>query len=279
MAIAWTVLKQRLLTVAVILPLVLALLFLAPNPLWGVLTAIALSLGAFEWAQLCGLRRAARRGFVAVTAATCAALLALMLLRRGSALESTVIQSLCLVALAFWAVAVPAWLYFRWKFASRLGLAAVGWLVLVPAWLAMTALQRTPLVLFLTLGVVWIADTAAYFAGNRFGRHKLAPLISPSKTVEGLIGAFIAVAGYAAGVSWLFQRTAPPADLMALISFAAVLTALSVNGDLFESWIKRQAGAKDSGTLLPGHGGVLDRIDSLTAAMPFAALFLSRMTL
>ncbi len=278
MAIAWAALKQRLLTVAVILPLLLALLFLAPNPLWGFLTAVAVALGAWEWAALCGFPRNARRAFVTVVAASCILLLALMLLYRGSTLETSVTQSLCLIALMFWALAVPTWLYFGWKIGSRLGIAAVGWLVLIPAWLAMSILQRLPLALFLTLLVIWIADTAAYFVGNRYGRHKLAPHISPGKTVEGLVGAFAAVAIYSAIVSWLFQRNAPAADHIVLISFAAVLAALSVGGDLFESWIKRQAGAKDSGALLPGHGGVLDRIDSLTAAMPFAALFLARMT-
>jgi phosphatidate cytidylyltransferase len=127
--------------------------------------------------------------------------------------------------------------------------------------------------LLVVLGVVWIGDTAAYFAGHRFGRNKLAPQISPGKTWEGVIGAFIAVLAYALAASLILQPSANGYDRLAVLLFACVLTAFGIVGDLFESWIKRQAGTKDSGQLLPGHGGVLDRIDSLTAALPFAALY------
>ena len=132
------------------------------------------------------------------------------------------------------------------------------------------------MLLLLLLGGVWIADTAAYFAGRRFGSHKLAPRVSPGKTVEGLIGAYFAVLIYAVIVLRLFRPEAEFAGYLALLVFGFILTSLSVAGDLFESWFKRQAGAKDSGDLLPGHGGILDRIDSVTATMPFAVLFFAR---
>ncbi len=121
--------------------------------------------------------------------------------------------------------------------------------------------------------VVWIADTAAYFAGRRFGRRKLAPQISPGKTWEGVAGAFAAVLIYGFAVSFALQPAANAHDRIVMLIFILALTVLSIVGDLFESWIKRGAGAKDSGSLLPGHGGILDRIDSLTAALPFAALY------
>ena len=127
-------------------------------------------------------------------------------------------------------------------------------------------------VVHLALGVVWIADTAAYFAGRRFGRRKLAPSISPGKTWEGVIGAFAGVGVYYALLwfAWApeFLTGSRASDLL----LVAGMLALSVEGDLFESWVKRRAGVKDSGTLLPGHGGVLDRIDGVIAAMPLAAL-------
>jgi len=129
----------------------------------------------------------------------------------------------------------------------------------------------------LLLGAVWIADTAAYFAGRRFGSRKLAPRISPGKTIEGLVGAYVAVLVYVVVVLRLFQPDAELAGYLALVVFGFILTSLSVEGDLFESWFKRQAGAKDSGDLLPGHGGLLDRIDSVTATMPFAVLFFAGM--
>ena len=127
------------------------------------------------------------------------------------------------------------------------------------------------------MATVWIADTAAYFAGRAFGRRKLAPAISPGKTWEGVYGALAAVAAYALAL-WPAARRAGGFDdsgiapLAGWIAAALVLAALSVVGDLFESLLKRQAGVKDSGSILPGHGGILDRIDALLAAMPAAAL-------
>jgi phosphatidate cytidylyltransferase len=267
-------LKQRLITVAVILPLLIGMMFLAPNALWSALAAVAAAAGALEWARLVGFGRRDRIALVVAVLLSCAVFLAVILL--SAHWRHALMQAVYALAMVFWAVAVPAWLHFRWRVSNRLLMAAAGWMVLVPSWLAITTLQLVPLVLFLTLGAVWIADTAAYFAGKRFGRHKLAPEISPGKTIEGVIGAFIAVVLYAIVVSEIFLRDALLADRLALLLFAVVLTAFSVAGDLFESWIKRQAGAKDSGDMLPGHGGVLDRIDSLTAALPFAALFLAR---
>lgn len=153
-------------------------------------------------------------------------------------------------------------------------LVPVGWLVLLPSWMAMVQLQdhgalglKGPWALLFVLVWVWAADTGAYFAGRAFGRHKLASRVSPGKTVEGLVGGVIlalvvVVAVFASG--WL-----GPGIVLPSLMVVALLTVLaSVLGDLFESMIKRQRGIKDSGTVLPGHGGMLDRIDSVTAALP-----------
>ena len=152
-------------------------------------------------------------------------------------------------------------------------LALAGWMVLVPTWLALTRLQAQPGVLLALLGIVWIADSCAYFVGRAWGRHRLAPTISPAKTWEGVAGAAAGVAVYYALLyvfvpEWRWWHGLSGALLVAGVGL------LSVIGDLFESWVKRLAGAKDSGTLLPGHGGILDRIDSMTSSMPFAALLL-----
>jgi phosphatidate cytidylyltransferase len=127
------------------------------------------------------------------------------------------------------------------------------------------------------MAIVWIADTAAYFTGRKFGRRKLAPEVSPGKSWEGVYGAWVAVAVYAAllvpfadDAGFRFAVTAPA--IAAWIAFAVALASVSVIGDLFESLLKRHAGVKDSGSVLPGHGGVLDRTDALLAAMPIAAI-------
>jgi phosphatidate cytidylyltransferase len=266
-------LKQRLLTVAVLLPLLLACIFLLPNPGWALLMTVPTVLGALEWSKLAGYRRGAQALFVAGVLASCLLFIAVAAGPRSPALEMNLATALFVLALLFWAIAVPVWLYSKWKVSHPLLLAVAGWIVLVPAWLAVVRLQQSAWLLLVVLGVVWIADTAAYFAGHRFGRNKLAPQISPGKTWEGVIGAYIAVLAYALAASLILQPSANGYDRLAVLLFACVLTAFGIVGDLFESWIKRQAGAKDSGQLLPGHGGVLDRIDSLTAALPFAALY------
>jgi len=269
-------LKQRLLTVAVVLPLLLACIFLLPNPGWALLMTVPTTLGALEWAKLAGYGRGARALFIAVVLASCLMLIAVAAAPRLLALAMNLATALFMLALLFWAIAVPVWLYSKWRVSHPLPLAIAGWMVLVPAWLAVVRLQQAPWLLLVLLGVVWVADTAAYFAGHRFGRNKLAPQISPGKTWEGVIGAYIAVLGYALAASLILQPSANGYDRLGVLLFVCVLTAFGIVGDLFESWIKRQAGAKDSGQLLPGHGGVLDRIDSLTAALPFAALYFIR---
>jgi phosphatidate cytidylyltransferase len=131
--------------------------------------------------------------------------------------------------------------------------------------------------LFLVLGLVWIADTAAYFAGNAFGRRRLAPAISPGKTWEGVAGAVAATLAYAiifAVPGAPLAAYARQAGWTGYLGAVVLLCAVSVLGDLFESALKRQAGVKDSGSMLPGHGGILDRIDSILSALPTAAVLL-----
>jgi len=140
--------------------------------------------------------------------------------------------------------------------------------ILLPTWAALLYLrERGPWVLLAVLAVVWVADTAAFFAGRQFGHHKLAPRISPGKTREGVIGAMLALVLYASAVS----AAVVGLRIVGALVLAMALLYFAVLGDLFESWIKRVSDMKDSGTLLPGHGGVLDRIDALTAALPIAA--------
>ena len=144
--------------------------------------------------------------------------------------------------------------------------------MLASSWYALFVLQPSADRLFALLAVVWIADSAAYFAGRRFGRRKLAPRISPGKTWEGVAGAAVGVGVYYVLV-WVAWAPAFLAGHRLLdLALVAGIVALSVEGDLFESWMKRRAGVKDSGSLLPGHGGVLDRIDGVVAALPLVAL-------
>jgi phosphatidate cytidylyltransferase len=264
-------LRQRLVTAAILLALLLSALYLLPNLAWSLLTIVPIALGAWEWARLSRFGRTRAQAFVGVV--TVSALLLVWLQWRGPETAMVVAAWLYLAALFFWAIVATAWLYFKWRMPAQGWMACIGWIVLVPAWLAIASLQHAANLLLMLLAAVWIADSAAYFAGRRFGRRKLAPRISPGKTWEGVYGAGVAVLAYAVIAGFVLMPGAGLPDRVALMIFFGLLTAFSIIGDLFESWIKREAGAKDSGTLLPGHGGVLDRIDSLTAAMPFAALY------
>jgi phosphatidate cytidylyltransferase len=168
-----------------------------------------------------------------------------------------------------WIIVVPLLLWHRVPMRADAVAVLGGILVLVPLWLAMVQLQENPALMLALLAIVWISDSAAYGVGRAIGRHKLAASISPGKTWEGVGGAFFAISAYAMifHVFWY-----PSFSLAYLLGAFFAVAALGILGDLFESLLKRGANVKDSGTLLPGHGGVLDRIDALTAAIPLAAL-------
>jgi phosphatidate cytidylyltransferase len=245
-------------TAAVLLAILLAALFWLPRAGVAALMALIVALGGFEWGRLCGLDVLYARLYAG---GVVLALLVLFWLD----LSGPVFP----IAAALWIIAVPAWLWLGVKPEHRALLAVTGFGVLVPPALAMVVLA--PRDALLALAVAWIADTAAYFAGRRWGRRKLAPSISPGKTWEGAAGGLIAAAAYAMILSILFAGI-DGTRMAAFLGAAALLVMVSIVGDLFESAVKRQAGVKDSGTLLPGHGGMLDRIDSATATLPLAAL-------
>ena len=271
-------LKTRVITALVLLLLFLAALFWLSPRAWAGFAGLLLLPAAWEWAKLIKLGRIGCGLYVVLVAAACASL-------SGCAQDNALLGdsgahiALYLVASLFWMIVVPLWLWRSWLPRARWLAALTGLVVLVPTWLALVELRDLgPPLLLLLMSVAWISDTAAYFAGRRFGRHKLAPSISPGKTWEGVGGAMLAVSAYAGLWSYAWQPYFPQVlksmrfGAFGALLFLWLLTALGIYGDLFESALKRRAGVKDSGALLPGHGGVLDRIDALTAVLPLAAL-------
>ncbi len=271
-------LRTRIVTAVVAVSIVLAALFLLPPRIWGLVALLAALGAAHEWALLGGLRKRTWLLFVAGTFSIAFGLLFAPSSGFARGWPDAIVLIVCGAAALFWLLFAPLWVIRRWRAPSPLLTALVGWLVLIGAWVALVELQaRSPWLVLAAMAVVWIADTAAYFTGRAFGRSKLAPQVSPGKTWEGVYGAVAAVVVYslllvpfahAAG----FGSPIGALTIAAWIAFVAVVTAVSVVGDLYESLLKRQAGVKDSGQLLPGHGGILDRVDAQLAALPLLAI-------
>lgn len=258
----------RLATAIVLLAACVSALLFLPNVWWSAALVPVVLGAAWEWAGLAGLRPAARWVYAAFVLGSAAA--AWFAATSGPRFLETWIYC---AAVVFWFTVAPLWMACHWRARSAAVVSATGWVVLVPASLALARMQVEPERLLAVLGIIWLSDTGAYLAGRAWGRRKLAPSISPGKTWEGLGGAAVVVAVYYVGLSMAAPDWSGWQGAGGAVLFGSV-AVMGVAGDLFESWIKRQAGVKDSGGLLPGHGGILDRLDSMTAALPLAALLL-----
>jgi phosphatidate cytidylyltransferase len=261
-------LRKRIVTAVVLAAALLAVLFLLPPVATIAVVTVMVLAGAWEWSAFLRLRTAALR-------AAYVALVGILLYAAWQLAGSGRGRELVLAIAVLWWLGALAWIVRAPRRVSPWAAGAAGVLALVPSWLALVELRRAPQgadwMLF-ALVLIWVADIGAFFAGQRFGRLRLAPEVSPGKTWEGAVGgvavsALVAVAGSV--------RFGVPLAVFLPLCLAAV--AFSIVGDLTESLLKRSAGLKDSGTIFPGHGGVMDRIDSLTGAAPVLLLGLTLM--
>ncbi|MCW8829118.1 MAG: phosphatidate cytidylyltransferase [Gammaproteobacteria bacterium] len=261
-------LKQRIITALILAPLTVWGIWALSSPLFALILALIFSLGGWEWARLSGLQHTSGRLLYA-------ALLGGMMYGTYLLLQQESWAAVILVlALMWWTLALMSVLGYPqssglWRLAFARGVAGI--FILLPAWAAMVLLHREfgPGYVILLIMLVWGADIGAYFAGRAFGKHKLAPRVSPGKTREGVLGGMLlALAVALVAALWL----KPAGNITAFLLLCVLTVAISVLGDLVESLFKRIADVKDSGDLLPGHGGVMDRIDSLTAAAPIFTL-------
>lgn len=269
--------RTRVLAALIMAPVAIAAILLLPTEWMVALAAVAFLAGLWEWFDLADIDDTLARTVLLV--ANLGLMVAIVWASRSSTgFTFALLQLATVVGVVWWLLAL-FWIG-RYNFASdpatyaRVFKLAAGALAVIPAWCALAWIHASEpnghRWLLAALAIVWAADTGAYFAGRKFGKHKLSPRVSPNKTIEGLVGGV--VAGIVVGVVFALVAgaTAAQLPLVALVALAAVL--FSVIGDLFESLLKRHAGVKDSGHLIPGHGGILDRIDGVLAALPVFAL-------
>lgn len=262
-------LKQRIITAAILLPIALMGFFLLEGLAFALFIGLVVVLGAWEWARLAGYpSQVVRVAYAAVVA------LMLAWLYVSPALTPWLLS----ISVLWWLAATALVMTYpasQRYWGGRVGSLVIGFVLLLPAWQGLVLLKQWPQGNWLIVAVmvlVWGADIGAYAAGRTFGRRKLAPQVSPGKSWEGFFGGLATSLLITLGVG--LYRGWSARELVLAMMGAAVVVVLSVVGDLTESMFKRSSGIKDSSQLLPGHGGVMDRIDSLTAAVPVFTVLL-----
>ncbi len=264
-------LKLRVLTALALVPLVVWSIYGASTQIFALAFACVFLVGAWEWGYISRIGKPMAHVFYVV-------LLALML---GSLwyiandMQFSVVPAILMIVFAFWLLAIISIVRFKGSLASAptvrlLLFLLAGIFVLCGSYYALLVLRENtefgPNYVMFVFILIWVADTGAYFSGRQWGRHKLAPVVSPGKSWEGVVGALgcTLLIGWAGGVYFDVAKS----QLLPFIIVCLITVMFSIVGDLFESLVKRSGGVKDSGNILPGHGGVMDRIDSLTAAAP-----------
>jgi phosphatidate cytidylyltransferase len=268
-------LKTRIITAIVLAACFIFALFNQPvNPYWTYGWLVIALIAVYEWGSISKLSHAQRLmyvGFAAVAGVVMARWMLHILDKNGYSALMGKVSILFYLATAFWIFVVPFWLKTKTVIKSKIAMCALGLLLISSIWLALVfARIINPTCLLTLLGTIWIADSAAYFTGKKFGKNKLAPTISPGKTWEGVFGALVGVTILGLVLHFYFGVYNVPLIFGGLWAIAI----LGVIGDLFESMLKRQAGLKDSGNILPGHGGILDRIDGIIPSLPIAVLII-----
>jgi len=253
---------SRIFSALAMLAVLLSSMFLFSGRYFSFVIYITSLLALYEWTRLLYFKSYEKKIFLLVS-------LALIYLI-DSHLNSEGSRLILWIASIFWLCAAPLFLIFKITLKNFFFSAFIGWILVMPLIISLNYLiQLNPWTVLIVLTTIWLADSSAYFFGKRFGKRKLAPSISPGKTWEGFLGALFVVSSFSIAITYFgFVNS-----YISILFFNLILL-LSVEGDLFESYIKRMAKVKDSGDLIPGHGGVLDRIDSLCSSLPLATLIL-----
>lgn len=263
-------LLARVLTSIFLIGALLVGMFMLPQWLWGLMLILPITMVAVEYSRLFGWDQKLRVGFLLTIVGLC--LVPFLLFDQFNELVSVIGMVISWAAVLFWMLLVPFLIRYRFQTKNYICNAVIGILVIAPAWFGMVGLHTYPYALLGVLVGVWLVDIAGYFIGREFGKIKLLPSVSPGKTREGVLGGFVSVCVYGLGLSLAFGHVFTMAQWILFVIIVFAFTAIAVLGDLFESFLKRSSGVKDSGSILPGHGGMLDRVDSMTALLPFSFL-------
>jgi phosphatidate cytidylyltransferase len=256
-------LKTRVITAFVLLGLFLPALFFLPMLWWAAAMLLLTLVCLHEWAGFLQLSSLQTRVYLALSTVTGVGLLVL-LQQWGFHWFFYHALHVFMGMTLFWLLVVPVAMFFNTFFKQQAVNLLLGWFLMLSLWMALvTAQEVNPYVLLVIISTIWLADSAAYFFGKQFGRHKLAPAISPGKTWEGVLGALLAVAVYAVTL-----KASAAVATWWILPGLWLITIVGIYGDLFESFFKRRANLKDSGQFLPGHGGLLDRVDGVIPALP-----------
>lgn len=253
-------LKQRIITALILLPIMLGMLFFAPYVLWVIFSGLIAILALWEYGRMAGFSQIQNYRYLGFTILFC------IVAYCGSWKLPALVWC---VILLFWLIIMPLWLNRKWILKPDWKAYSVGWVLMMSFWFSLITLRpdvHDATSLLAIMGLVWVADIFAYFSGKAFGKHKLAPSISPGKSWEGVVGGMVCVIIYMI-IVWNMGWLAFNVSWFGAVIIGLILAIVSVCGDLLESWLKRAAGIKDSSHLLPGHGGVFDRIDSLIAVL------------
>jgi len=257
---------SRILSAFMMLLVFLSSMFLFSGRYFSFVIYIPSLLALFEWSKLLNFKSHEKKIFLIIS------LILIYLIDQHLDFDDS--RLILLIASVFWICIAPLFLLFKINLKNLFLSALIGWVLVMPIIISLNYLfQLSPWVVLIVLTSIWLADSGAYFFGKQFGKKKLAPTISPGKTWEGFLGALFVVSSFSVAMTYFdFVNS-----YMSILFFNLILV-LSVEGDLFESYIKRMAKVKDSGDLIPGHGGVLDRIDSLCSSLPLATLILMSST-
>ncbi len=265
-------LKQRVLTAILLAALVIWGIISQPVPVIFYSLLVVILVSAWEWAQLSGIKSKFARAVYAVFV-----VLSVFAAQKVIDINPQWINIVLLITVLGWFFAIYHMITtgpLSVNQSLSMGKVFIGFVALIPPVLAlMLVREQSVWWLFYCLSIVWIADIGAYFSGKRFGKTKLVPRLSPGKTKEGIYGAVFATSAYSFVAGLFFDLQ--PLELLLLLIIGSLATFMSVAGDLFISLLKREKNLKDTGHILPGHGGILDRIDSVLSSAPFLALLLN----